>query len=105
MGKIDQLKTQRNERTTHTLSSHVHDRPRTYNSEAGMAAKKGKAQDNTRTTTLPNITTKTNHTIAKTTNGKLSVAGHETKNRQGNKRKSHIFTLRKHSKLSINTEE
>ena len=29
----------------------------------------------------------------------------ERKNRQGNKHKSHIFTLREHSKLSTNTKE
>ena len=70
-----------------------------------MTAKKGIAQDNTKTTTLPNITTHPNHTIAKTTNGKPSEAGHGTKIGQESKRKSHIFTFRKHSKLCINTEE
>ena len=90
MGKIDQFKTQRNERITHTLSSHVQYRPRTYNSEAGMTAKKGKAQDNTRTTTLPNITTHSNHTISKTTNGKLSEAGHGTKTDKESKTKSYL---------------
>ena len=51
MGNLIRLKTQRNERTTHTLPSHVHDRPWTYDPEAGMTAKIGKEQDKTRATT------------------------------------------------------